>query len=220
MLQAFARLGIPSGLAIGVEVTSFTLMALFVARMGTVAAASHQIAANLAAVLYMMPLAIGIATSARTSFWLGADNPNKARRAIGLGFVLVTASAGVMAAALVLLREPLVHLYANSPQVIELTVPLLLWVASFHLFDGLQALGVFVLRCFRITLTPLLVYAVLLWGLGLYGGYQLAYVGSDSWPALQTPAAFWMASTAALFMTAVIFWLLIWQIIRRTKRTH
>jgi MATE family multidrug resistance protein len=219
-LKAFARLGIPSGLAIGVEVTSFTLMALFVARMGTVAAASHQIAANLAAVLYMMPLAIGIATSARTSFWLGADNPNKARRAIGLGFVLVTASAGLMATALVLLREPLTHLYANSPQVIELTVPLLLWVASFHLFDGLQALGVFVLRCFRITLTPLLVYAVLLWGLGLYGGYQLAYVGNDLWPALQTPAAFWMASSAALFLTAVIFWLLIWQIIRRTKRPH
>jgi MATE family multidrug resistance protein len=96
----------------------------------------------------------------------------------------------------------------------------LLWVASFHLFDGLQALGVFVLRCFRITFTPLLVYAVLLWGLGLYGGYQLAYVGIASWSPLQTPSAFWIASTIALFFTALIFWLLIWQITRPAKRFH
>lgn len=50
-LREFLRLGIPAGLAIGVEVTSFTLVALFVARQGTLSAASHQIAANLAAVV-------------------------------------------------------------------------------------------------------------------------------------------------------------------------
>jgi MATE family multidrug resistance protein len=36
-----------------VEVTSFTLMALFIARQGSLASAAHQIAANLAAVMYM-----------------------------------------------------------------------------------------------------------------------------------------------------------------------
>ena len=46
-LAAFMRLGLPAGLAILVEVTSFTLMALLIARQGTLAAASHQIAANL-----------------------------------------------------------------------------------------------------------------------------------------------------------------------------
>src|SRR5690606_16897351 len=35
----FARMGIPAGLAVMVEVTSFTLMALFIARQGNVAAA-------------------------------------------------------------------------------------------------------------------------------------------------------------------------------------
>ena len=54
----FARLGVPGGLAVMVEVTSFTLMALFIARQGTLASAAHQIAANLAAVLYMVPLSI------------------------------------------------------------------------------------------------------------------------------------------------------------------
>ena len=43
-LGAFLRLGIPAGLAVLVEVSSFTFMALFISRMGTTAAAGHQIA--------------------------------------------------------------------------------------------------------------------------------------------------------------------------------
>ena len=71
-IRSYARLGVPGGLAILVEVSSFTLMALFIARMGTVAAASHQIASNVTAMLYMVPLSLSIATSARVSYWLGA----------------------------------------------------------------------------------------------------------------------------------------------------
>jgi len=218
-LAAFARMGVPSGLTILVEVTSFTLMALFVARLGTTAAASHQIAANLAAVLYMVPLAIGIATSARTSYWLGAGQPRQARHAVGLGFMLVLGCAVLLSGTLILVRDLLAHLYARSPEVVALAVPLLFWTAAFHLFDGLQALAVFVLRCFRVTLAPFLIYGVLLWGLGLYGGYQLAYHGLGPWPAMQSPAAFWIAGMVALTLAALIFWLMIWQIMRREHRT-
>ena len=78
-LAQFARLGIPAGLAVLVEVTSFTLMALFIARLGTVASAAHQIASNLTAVAYMFPLSLAIATSARVSFWLGAGDDARAQ---------------------------------------------------------------------------------------------------------------------------------------------
>ena len=217
-LAAFARLGVPSGMTILVEVTSFTLMALFVARLGTVAAASHQIAANLAAVLYMVPLAIGIATSARTSYWLGAGQPGQARHAVGLGFLLVLGCAVLLTGTLIGVRESLAHLYARSPEVVALATSLLLWTAAFHLFDGLQALGVFVLRCFRVTLSPFLIYGVLLWGLGLFGGYRLAYHGIGPWPAMQTPAAFWIAGMVALALAALIFWLMIWLVVRREQR--
>src|SRR5574343_830672 len=214
-LLAFARLGIPSGLTILIEVTSFTLMALFVARLGTLASASHQIAANLAAVLYMVPLAIGIATSARTSFWLGAGQPRLARHAVVVGFGLVMACALMLALLLGVLREPIARLYASSADVVAAALPLLLATAAYHLADGVQALAVFVLRCFRITLAPFLIYGVLLWGLGLYGGYRLAYVGLGPWPALQSPLAFWLAGGVGMLLAAVIFWLMIWQVLRR-----
>jgi MATE family multidrug resistance protein len=218
VLGAFVRMGLPSGLTILVEVTSFTLMALFIARLGTTAAAAHQIAANMAAVLYMVPLAIGIASSARTSYWLGAGQPARARHAVAVGFGLVSGSAVLLAATLVAVRVPLASVYASSADVVAQAVPLLLWVAVYHLFDGLQALGVFVLRCFRVTFAPFVIYGVLLWGLGLYGGYRLAYEGLGPWPALQTPIAFWMAGAASLALAAAAFWGMIWFILQREPR--
>ncbi|QDL37473.1 MATE family efflux transporter [Rhodoferax sediminis] len=211
----FARLGIPGGLAILVEITSFTLMALFIARQGTAAAASHQIAANLAAVLYMMPLSIAIATSARTSYWLGAGDPRRARAAIRMGFRLVALMAIALSTILFIARGEVAEIYARNPAVIALASALLAWVAAYHLADAVQTLCVFVLRCYRVTVAPLLVYCVLLWGLGLTGGYLLAYHGVGAVHAIASPITFWATSAIALALTATIFAAILWRAVRR-----
>ncbi len=172
-ILGFARLGLPAGLAILVEVTSFTLMALFIARQGTVATAAHQIAANVAAVLYMVPLSLAIATSARVSYWLGAGNETQARSVVYMGFRLSALTGIALAAILLIANETLSALYSSSAAVVAITGGLLLWVAAYHAADAVQTLCVFVLRCYRITIAPLVVYCVLLWGAGLGGGYVL-----------------------------------------------
>jgi len=48
------------------------------------------------------------------------------------------------------------------------------------------------------------VYGVLLWGLGLAGGYLLAYRGIGPLAAQQSPAAFWQAGAGALLLTALV----------------
>lgn len=204
-IATFARLGIPGGLAIMVEVTSFTLMALFIARLGTVASASHQIATNITTVLYMMPLSISIAASSRVSYWMGSGNIQQVRAAIRNGFQMMAAAALTLSAALFLLRTNVAAMYASSPDVIAMTVPLLSWVALYHLADAVQVTCVFLLRSFGVTMAPLLVYCLLLWGMGLAGGYLLAYMGLLAWPAMHTPSAFWATSTVALGLTAFIF---------------
>lgn len=217
-LAAFMRLGLPAGLAILVEVTSFTLMALLIARQGTLAAASHQIAANLTGVIYMVPLSLGIATSTRVSYWRGAGDEARAATVAWLGLRLTATLGVLMAATLWLVREPLAALYSPSPAVVALAASLLGWVALAHLGDALQALVAFVLRCYRVTLGPLLIYCALLWGAGLGGGYVLAYHGVGPWrdqPA--TPAPFWAANGAALAVTAA---LLIWLLARTLARAQ
>jgi multidrug resistance protein, MATE family len=112
----FARLGVPGGLAVMVEVTSFTLMALFIARQGTIASAAHQVASNLAAVMYMMPLSIAIATSARVSFWLGSGEAARARAVIRTGFKLGLAMSLLLSAALVLFRNGIAATYSSNAE--------------------------------------------------------------------------------------------------------
>ncbi|GKT24534.1 MATE family efflux transporter [Acidovorax sp. SUPP3334] len=201
----FAQLGVPAGLAILVEVTSFTLMALFIARQGNVAAAAHQIASNLTAVLYMVPLSLSIAISARVSFWIGSGNEAQARAAAWMGFRLSAGTGIVLAAILFIAKDHIAPFYTSSAQVALLTASLLTWVSCYHVADALQTVCVFVLRCYRVTLAPLIVYCVMLWGAGLSGGYFLAYEGTPGVGPLRSPAAFWGASAAALSITAAIF---------------
>ena len=211
-IRGFARLGIPTGLAIMVEVTAFTLMALFIARQGTVAAASHQVASTLAALLYMMPLSLGIAASARVSYWLGAGHPERARAAMRLGLQMALGLALICALFLWLLHLPLARLFAGpNPPVVLLAATLLPWVALYHLFDAVQAVSVFILRSYGVATASLVIYSVLLWGLGLGVGYVIAYEGLAGLPPLPTPSAFWIAASVALGLTAVaVLTLLAW----------
>ncbi|HWI80556.1 MATE family efflux transporter [Ramlibacter sp.] len=210
----FARLGIPGGFSVLVEVTSFTLMALFIARQGVVATAAHQVAANVAAVLYMTPLSIGIATSARVSFWLGAHDPKRARLAIRTGFKLGLLMALGLSALVALGRWRIAGLYTGNPQVAALAAGLLGWVALFHLGDATQGLCVFVLRCYRVALAPMVAYCILLWGVGLFGGYALAYHGIGPIAAQHTPAAFWAGGTVALALLALVLPAILWRAAR------
>ncbi|WP_298926305.1 MATE family efflux transporter [uncultured Ramlibacter sp.] len=217
-LRAFLRLGVPTGLAILVEVTAFTLMALFIARLGTVAAASHQIAANLVGVLYMMPLSLGIAVSARVSYWLGAGDDRRARLALRLGLKLAIGLALGSATLVIALHASLARLYAgaNAP-VVALAASLLVWAALYHLADAVQAVCVFVLRSYGVAISSLLVYCVMLWGVGLGGGYLLAYRGIAGFGPMRDPAAFWSAGAAALALTSAIFMALLWRAVQARR---
>jgi MATE family multidrug resistance protein len=216
----FARLGIPGGLAYMVEITSFTLMALFIARLGTTASASHQIAASLGAILYMVPLSMAIACSARVSYWLGAGHPDKAKRIVITSLQATMLIALLLGTTLFISRHVLASLYSTSPDIVRMGATLLAWVALFHLADATQALCSFLLRCYRITLKPLALYGILLWGMGLYGGYLMAYEGLFGQPATQKAVSFWVTSTAALALVAVCFLLLLWRAVAGSMNSH
>ncbi len=213
----FARLGIPAGLAYLVEVTSFTLMAVFIARLGVTASASHQIAASMAAVLYMMPLSMAIACSARVSFWLGAGRPDHAKHIVLLGLKLTVVISIALAATLLIAKDIVASFYSTNPVIVSTASSLLVWVAIYHLADCIQAVCAFLLRCYRITIAPLVLYSVLLWGFGLYGGYLLTYEGLPSLAAMPSPITFWIASSSALWLVAGCFLLLLW---RATHKNH
>jgi MATE family multidrug resistance protein len=157
----------------------------------------------------MVPLSLSIATSARVSYWIGANQTQRALQVQWLGIRLVAGCAMALGLLVWLCRQPLAAVYSQQAEVVALASHLLGWLAVFHLGDAMQALGMFLLRCHKVTLAPLLVYAVMLWGLGLGGGQWIAYHGTPWTAALQDPVAFWISSSLALALTSLIFlWLL------------
>ncbi len=217
-IKPMLAMGLPNGLSLLVEVSSFAFMALFIARMGNLPLAAHQIASNVATLLYMVPLSLSIATSARVSYWIGANQTHRAFEVQRLGIGLVAGCALSLGLLVWLCRHPLAAVYSQEAEVALLASQLLAWLALFHLGDAMQALGMFLLRCHKVTLMPLLVYALMLWGLGLGGGQWIAYHGTPWSPALQHPVAFWISSSLALALTSMIFMWLLTKVIQRQPK--
>jgi multidrug resistance protein, MATE family len=213
-LRAQLRLGLPLGASILVEVTGFAFMALFISRLGTTAVAGHQLAVNLVTLMFMVPLAIGNAGSTLVAQAIGAGRHADAARlgwhSLGLGLAL----AATMGLVVFLLRQPLLGLYTRDAAVLAAALPLVAWLVVFHTADAAQTIAAFVLRAYKITLVSVLVYVAALWGVGLAGGFWLAFDrGGVTPPGLHGAPGFWFASTSGLVLagtalTAVLAWVL------------
>ena len=211
------KLGVPIGLSVVFEVTSFTFMAVLIARLGTASVAGHQVVANVAAILFMVPLALGIATSVLVAQSLGAGVPRVARAAALRGFRLSIGIALVAALLVWLLREPLVTLYTIDAAVSAVALSLIGWAAVFHVFDAGQGVCGFALRGYKSTFWPMVIYGVSLWGVGLIGGYWIALHDTPLGPP-RGALGFWEAATVALGIAAFSLAWLAADVSRRTAR--
>lgn len=202
--RALLKLGVPMGLSIALEITGFTFMALFISRLGATPVAGHQIAVNLVSLLFMMPLSLGNAACTLVAQRLGANDLRDARRLSWHGVELGLALATLVGASAYLLREHLLRAYTHDAAIIAAALPLLAWMTLFHIADAAQILAAFVLRAYHLTVAPMLIYAASLWGVGLGGGFALAFNTTGLAPlALQGAPGFWAACTAGVTLAAL-----------------
>ena len=218
-LKALLRLGVPSGLAVVVEVTGFTFMAFFVSRLGATAVAGHQVAVNMVSMMFMLPLAIANASSTLVAQQVGAGDLVDARRIGWAGLEIGVGIAAVVGGAIYFLREHVVGLYTANPVIVAAALPLLAWVALFHVADAAQTIAAFVLRAYRIATLPMLIYVVALWGVGLGGGYLAAFDPAGiSPPWMHSARGFWSMSTLGLVIAALsLSGLLAWNLRRQAS---
>jgi len=204
------KLGVPMGLSYLIEVTAYTFMALFIARISDIAVAGHQIVANFGTVLYMLPLSIANATGILVAQALGARQPDVARRVGNAGIRLAAILSVATGCAVWLAREAIVRAYTPDTAVIATALPLFVFIAFYQLFDSIQVTAAFVLRAYKIAIVPTLMYAIALWGIGLGGGYVLGLNPFEiSPPILYGAAGFWLANSVSLAVVATgLLWYL------------
>jgi MATE family multidrug resistance protein len=203
-LKALLRLGVPMGMSILVEVTGFSFMALFIARTGALAVAGHQVAINVVTLMFMMPMAVANATSTLVAQRVGAADVADARRLGWHGLLLGAGIATAVGLMVHLSQRQIVALYTPDAAIAAAALPLLTWVALFHVADATQTVAAFVLRAWRVATVPMLIYVAALSGVGLGGGYVLAFNVPGNVPASwQGAQGFWISSTLGLMIAAV-----------------
>ncbi|HMV05168.1 MAG TPA: MATE family efflux transporter [Accumulibacter sp.] len=199
-LVELLRLGLPMGFSNFVEISSFTLMALFVAQLGATVVAGHRIVANLAALCYMLPLALAIATLAQVAQAAGGRDWARAHASIKAGFLWAGGLSAGLGVLLWLVAEAVTSVWTDDAAVSAVAVGLLGYVAVYQVFDAVQTIAAHALRGYKITFVPMFVHLVCFWGVGLLGGWWLAFHAAQPLGV----AGFWLASLLSLVLAAIL----------------
>ena len=169
------QLGVPIGVQYALDISVFATVALLMGRIGVAELAGHQIALNLSAITYMVPAGVGAAAATRVGNAIGREDMPGARRAAAVCLVLGAGIMAVFGVVFVLAPRLLVGLYSPDPGVVAMGAVLLPIAAAFQVFDGIQAVGVGVLRGAADTRFAALVALIGYWGFGLPLGIFLAF---------------------------------------------
>ncbi len=196
------KLGVPIGLSVFFEVSSFTLMAIFIARIGTIDVAAHQIVGNITATLYQIPLSLAIAVSVLVSQCLGAGYKDKAYEITVRTLKTAVTIATVAITLLFVFKGQLLELYTRDTAVQTLAQSLLIFGIIYHVTDACQTVGAFALRGYRVTLAPMLIYGILLWAVGLGGGYWFGF-HAESFGGPFGAAGFWGSTAFGLVLAGI-----------------
>ena len=175
VIKKILALGLPSGFQYFFEVGAFAFAVVMVGWLGTKQLAAHQIAINLASISFMAVLGISVAGSIRVGNAVGKKDIEETRRA---GFTASMLGVSIMIFAgiiFVVFRDFLPTLYVNDETVISYASSLLIIAALFQISDGMQAVGIGILRGLTDVKIPTAITFIAYWIVGLPVGYLLGF---------------------------------------------
>lgn len=210
-LAEIFRIGLPIGIMWVLEVGVFSAALLLMGLIGTNAIAAHQIALQCAAITFMVPLGLAMASTVRVGLAIGGDDIAAARRAgftaqgLGVGFMAVSCLTFLLAGPF-LVGLFLDETRADTLPVASLAAQLLIVAGIFQMFDGAQSVAAGGLRGMKDTRWPLVIALVGYWliafPLGVLFGFPLKVGAIGVWIGL----AIGLAVTAVL-LTWRFHWL-------------
>ena len=157
------RIGFASGLQYIFEVGAFSVATVMTGSIGAIHLAAHQIALNLASVSYMIASGIGSASMISLSYYDGKRNFEDMRRSGFASFLLVFILMIVSALVFIIFRNYLPVLYVDDSSVINIASTLLIIAGLFQISDGIQAVGLGILRGIRDIKKPTIVTFISYW---------------------------------------------------------
>lgn len=174
-LKQIFVVGLPSGLQYFFEVGAFAFAAIMIGWINEFALAAHQVAINIASITYMIATGISAGGSIAVGEALGKKNKkdiiDAGRAALLMGAIFMTCCALILAT----FAPGIVNLYTSDEQVASMAVLLLYIAAFFQLSDGIQCVGLGILRGIGDTKIPTVITIFAYWIIGIPLGYILCF---------------------------------------------
>ncbi len=194
----------------------FAAAALLMGSIGTIQLAAHQIALQIASIMFMVPFGISMAATVRVGHAVGRGDAEGTRRAGLAALALATGFMATMTVLVALSRHhiPWLFLGETAPDAdatATLTATLLLLGASFFIADGIQTVAAGALRGLNDTRIPLIFAALCFWGVGFAVCYVLGF------PAGWGAFGIWIGLSLSVMLYAV---LMVWRFNVLTKRGY
>ena len=213
VLWELLKFGVPIGIFYALEIGVYMVVSYLIGTLGTNELATHQIGFQTTNLIFMVPLGMSFAATARVGQWLGRQNSAGIRRA---GFTSIISGAGWTAVVSVLLfifpRQVIgfyIDISASENQAIVSFAISMLRIAAFsHFFDGVQKVAYGALQGLQDTRIPTVFSFLSYWCIGLTSGYWLAFkqgLGS---------IGFWIGLLIAVMISAMFF---VWRFQRFTS---
>lgn len=192
-------LGVPIGLMFMAETGMFAAAAMLMGWLGTAELAAHAVALQCAALAFMVPLGLSLATTVRVGLASGRQDREAVGRAgwtsLALGLVFMGTTALLFLTAPGLLVG--VFLDPGDPRnmtAFTLAVSYLAVAALFQLVDGAQVVSAAALRGLGDTALPMVLAVTGYWAVGLpiawLSGFRLDMGGVGVWYGLASGLAF------------------------------
>ncbi len=213
ILRELVWIGVPIGVSVALESGLFTVVTYLMGVLGVDVLAAHQIVLQTIIVIFMVPLGMSFATTARVAQWLGQQNLEAARRS---GYISIAVAAVFMAlTAIALLTHPqqVIGLYLDirnpeNANVVKLAMPMLTISALAQLLDGVQKTAMGALYGLQDTRVPMLLSLPTFWGVGLTTGYFLGFhLGLGG-------VGLWIGQSIGVAIAAGVF---VWRFYKLTK---
>ncbi len=207
--------GTPISGSFALEYGLFACAALMMGWIGTHALAAHQIALQIAAILFMVPFGISMAATVRVGHAVGRGDALATRHAGFMALMLGAAFMATMTLLVVLTRDLLPALFLDgefaSQETLALASKLLLLGASFFIFDGVQTVAAGALRGLNDTRVPLAFAVLGFWIVGFTSAYAFGFTFGLG------AVGIWIGLTLGLFVFSS---LLVWRFHALTARGY
>ncbi|MGG6242217.1 MATE family efflux transporter [Nodosilinea sp. AN01ver1] len=173
-------MGAELAITIALEFSLFAVVTFLMGILSPEVLAAHQTVYQTIYLIFMVPLGLSYAATARVGQALGQQDMAQARRA---GYVAIAIAAAFMllsTVALLLWRQQIIGLYLNledpaNATVVALALPMLFVAALAQVTDGVQRVASGALYGLQDTRLPMVLSGLAFWGVGLTTGYLLGF---------------------------------------------